>query len=180
MQVLTSQEEAMHLSRSLLERNEQFSMNPITLDDIFYQMVGRTITSEVEEEERGMSKVGSQLLASILVNAIYEMKNYPVILINTVLSPLSFLILIVFVSRGELLGVAIIGGLIMTMFQAGTIPAVRPLPSQERLQAPGYGGGIPHQGGRVRRGHSHLRADLLISGHHHPVDSCSASTCTPP
>jgi ABC-2 type transport system permease protein len=67
-----------------------------------------------------MSKVGSQLLASILVNAIYEMKNYPIILINTVISPLSFLILIVFVSRGELLGVAIIGGLIMTMFQAGT------------------------------------------------------------
>lgn len=67
-----------------------------------------------------MSRVSSQLLASILVNAIYEMKNYPVILINTVLSPLSFLILIFFVSGGELLGVAILGGLIMTMFQAGT------------------------------------------------------------
>jgi ABC-2 type transport system permease protein len=66
-----------------------------------------------------MSKLGNQLVASILVNAIYEMKNYPVILINTVISPLSFLILIVFVSRGELLGVAILGGLIMTMFQAG-------------------------------------------------------------
>ena len=66
-----------------------------------------------------MSKLGSQLMASILVNAIYEMKNYPVILVNTVISPLSFLILIVFVSRGELLGVAILGGLIMTMFQAG-------------------------------------------------------------
>ena len=67
-----------------------------------------------------MSRVGNQLLASILVNAIYEMKNYPVILINTVLSPLSFLILIFFVSGGTLLGVAILGGLIMTMFQAGT------------------------------------------------------------
>jgi ABC-2 type transport system permease protein len=67
-----------------------------------------------------MSRLSSQLLASILVNAIYEMKNYPVILINTVLSPLSFLILIFFVSGGELLGVAILGGLIMTMFQAGT------------------------------------------------------------
>ncbi len=36
-----------------------------------------------------MSKLSSQLLASILVNAIYEMKNYPVILINTLISPLS-------------------------------------------------------------------------------------------
>ncbi len=67
-----------------------------------------------------MSRLSSQLLASIMVNAIYEMKSYPVILINTVLSPLSFLILIFFVSGGALLGVAILGGLIMTMFQAGT------------------------------------------------------------
>jgi ABC-2 type transport system permease protein len=66
-----------------------------------------------------VSKLTSQLFASILVNAIYEMKNYPVILVNTLISPLSFLILIFFVSRGELLGVAILGGLIMTMFQSG-------------------------------------------------------------
>ena len=66
-----------------------------------------------------MSKLTSQLFASILVNAIYEMKNYPVILVNTLISPLSFLVLIFFVSRGELLGVAILGGLIMTMFQSG-------------------------------------------------------------
>jgi ABC-2 type transport system permease protein len=67
-----------------------------------------------------MSRFSSQLLAAVLVNAVYEMKAYPVILVNTVLSPLSFLVLIVFVSGGALLGVAIIGGLIMTMFQAGT------------------------------------------------------------
>jgi ABC-2 type transport system permease protein len=66
-----------------------------------------------------VSKLTSQLFASILVNAIYEMKNYPVILVNTLISPLSFLVLIFFVSRGELLGVAILGGLIMTMFQSG-------------------------------------------------------------
>lgn len=66
-----------------------------------------------------MSKLASQLLASILVNAIYEMRNYPVILLNTLISPLSFLVLIFFVSRGELLGVAILGGMIMTMFQSG-------------------------------------------------------------
>ena len=66
-----------------------------------------------------MSRLASQLLASILVNAIYEMRNYPVILLNTLISPLSFLVLIFFVSRGELLGVAILGGMIMTMFQSG-------------------------------------------------------------
>jgi ABC-2 type transport system permease protein len=62
----------------------------------------------------------SQLAAAILVNAVYEMKNYPIVLVTTVLSPLSFLVVITFVSQGSLLGVAIIGGLIMSMFQSGT------------------------------------------------------------
>jgi ABC-2 type transport system permease protein len=61
----------------------------------------------------------SQFAASILVNALYEMKNYPVVLVNTVLSPLSFLVLIEFVSRGALLGQAIEGGFIMSMFSSG-------------------------------------------------------------
>jgi ABC-2 type transport system permease protein len=61
----------------------------------------------------------SQILASVLVNSIYAMKNYPVVLFNTVLSPLSFLLVITFVSRGTLIGIAIEGGLIMSMFQAG-------------------------------------------------------------
>jgi ABC-2 type transport system permease protein len=47
------------------------------------------------------------------------MKNYPVVLLNTVLSPLSFLIVITFVSRGQLIGEAIEGGFIMSMFQSG-------------------------------------------------------------
>lgn len=54
-----------------------------------------------------------------MVNSIYEMRNYPVVLVNTVLSPLSFLILIFFVSHGRLLGEAVEGGLIMSMFSAG-------------------------------------------------------------
>jgi len=66
------------------------------------------------------NRVANQLLASILVNSVYEMKNYPVVLVNTVLSPLSFLILIFFVSDGRLLGEAIEGGLIMTMFSSGS------------------------------------------------------------
>ncbi len=62
----------------------------------------------------------SQILAAILVNALYEMRNYPIVLINTVLSPLSFLALIFFVSRGTLIKEAIEGGFIMSMFGAGT------------------------------------------------------------
>ncbi len=58
-------------------------------------------------------------MASILVNAIYEMRNYPVVLLNTVLSPISFLLLIIFVSHGSLIGEAVEGGFIMSMFSSG-------------------------------------------------------------
>ena len=61
----------------------------------------------------------SQILAGVLVNAIYEMKNYPIVLISTVISPLSLLLVITFVSRGDLLGTAIEGGLIMIFFSSG-------------------------------------------------------------
>jgi len=64
-------------------------------------------------------KKSSQLFASILINAIYAMKNFPITLINTILSPLSFLLIIYFASRGTLLPVAIEGGFIMTMVSAG-------------------------------------------------------------
>jgi len=47
------------------------------------------------------------------------MRNFPIVLINTVLSPLSFLLVIVFVSHGLLLGESILGGFIMSMFSAG-------------------------------------------------------------
>ncbi len=63
---------------------------------------------------------GSQLYASILVNAIYAMVNYPIVLISTLLAPFSLLIVITFVSHGTLLPVAISGALIMTMISAGT------------------------------------------------------------
>jgi ABC-2 type transport system permease protein len=79
----------------------------------------KSATSRIISRERKRNRL-SQLLAAILVNAVYEMKNYPVVLINTVLSPLSFLVLIVFVSRGTLIGEAIEGGFIMSMFGAGT------------------------------------------------------------
>jgi ABC-2 type transport system permease protein len=63
--------------------------------------------------------LSSQLFASILVNAVYEMKSYPINLVNTIISPISFLLVIDFVSRGTLIGEAIEGGLIMSMFQSG-------------------------------------------------------------
>lgn len=61
----------------------------------------------------------SQILAAILVNSVYEMRNFPIVLINTMLSPLSFLVVIVFVSHGSLIGEAVEGGFIMSMFSAG-------------------------------------------------------------
>jgi ABC-2 type transport system permease protein len=61
----------------------------------------------------------SQILAGVLVNAIYEMKNYPVVLISSIIAPLSLLFVITFVSNGVLLGAAIEGGLIMVFFSSG-------------------------------------------------------------
>ncbi len=61
----------------------------------------------------------NQLFASILANAIYAMRNFPVMLINTILAPFGFLLIIFFVSHGTLLNVAIMGALIMTMVTNG-------------------------------------------------------------
>jgi ABC-2 type transport system permease protein len=47
------------------------------------------------------------------------MKNYPIVLISTVISPLSLLLVITFVSSGALFGTAIEGGLIMIFFSSG-------------------------------------------------------------
>jgi ABC-2 type transport system permease protein len=64
-------------------------------------------------------RLARQVLASVLVNAIYAMKNYPVVLINTVLAPISFLLVVNFVSKGVLLSQAIEGAFIMSMFSSG-------------------------------------------------------------
>lgn len=63
---------------------------------------------------------GSQINASILVNSLYAMLNYPVILINTLLAPLSLLAVVTFASHGTLLPVAAEGALIMNMVTSGT------------------------------------------------------------
>ncbi|MGC8581283.1 MAG: ABC transporter permease [Thermoplasmata archaeon] len=64
--------------------------------------------------------VSSQLLASVLVNAIYAMINYPVVMINTLLAPLSILAVVTFASHGTLLPIAAEGALIMNMVSNGT------------------------------------------------------------
>ncbi|MCL4391489.1 MAG: ABC transporter permease [Candidatus Parvarchaeota archaeon] len=61
----------------------------------------------------------NQLFASILANAVYAMKNFPVMLINTVLAPFGLLIIIFFVSHGALLNVGILGGFILVMVNNG-------------------------------------------------------------
>jgi len=66
-----------------------------------------------------MKSSGWQVIAGILVNSIYAMKNYPVMMVNTVLSPLSILTVITLVIRGQLIGEAIEEGFIMSIFQAG-------------------------------------------------------------
>ena len=53
------------------------------------------------------------------MNAVYEMINYPIVLLSAVIAPFSILIVITFISHGSLFGTAIEGGLIMTFFSSG-------------------------------------------------------------
>lgn len=61
----------------------------------------------------------SKLIASILVNAVYPMKTYPISLINTLLAPLSLIFVVTIISGGNLIGIAIEGGFIATMISNG-------------------------------------------------------------
>ena len=61
----------------------------------------------------------SQILASVLINAVYAMQNYPIMLVNTLLAPFSILVIIVLISHGGLINVGIEGALIMTTITAG-------------------------------------------------------------
>jgi ABC-2 type transport system permease protein len=63
--------------------------------------------------------VFSQVYASVLLNAIYAMLNYPITLVNTLMAPLSILIIIALVSHGALLDVSIEGALIASMVASG-------------------------------------------------------------
>jgi ABC-2 type transport system ATP-binding protein len=50
VQILTTRDEALGLSKSLIEAKAQFSVNPVTLDDIFTYMVG-VMDADVREEK---------------------------------------------------------------------------------------------------------------------------------
>jgi len=51
-QIITTWDEAMHLSDRFIAHNARFSVNPVTLDDIFYHVAGRGIDAESGTEER--------------------------------------------------------------------------------------------------------------------------------
>jgi len=61
----------------------------------------------------------SQVYASILIDAVYQMKNYPITLVSNVIAPFSVLILIILVSHGQLLSISIEGALITSMISGG-------------------------------------------------------------
>lgn len=61
----------------------------------------------------------SQVYASILIDAVYQMKNYPITLISNVIAPFSVLVLILLVSHGNLLSISIEGALITSMISGG-------------------------------------------------------------
>jgi len=61
----------------------------------------------------------SQVYASILIDAIYQMKNYPITLVSNVIAPFSVLVLILLVSHGNLLSISIEGALITSMISGG-------------------------------------------------------------
>ena len=48
--IMTTQDEALRLSQILIGRKAQFSLNPIKLDDIFYDVVGGKVLSEDETD----------------------------------------------------------------------------------------------------------------------------------
>ena len=53
LQIMTTEAEALGISKLLIEQKAQFSVNPVTLDDIFYYTVARTgkVPVELEEEK---------------------------------------------------------------------------------------------------------------------------------
>jgi ABC-2 type transport system permease protein len=61
----------------------------------------------------------SQIYASVLIDAVYQMKNYPITLVSNVIAPFSVLVLILLVSHGELLSISIEGALITSMISGG-------------------------------------------------------------
>ena len=54
----------------------------------------------------------SQVWASVLLSAVYWMRNYPISIVASFISPIAIILIIAFVSKGALIGVAVEGALI--------------------------------------------------------------------
>ncbi len=61
----------------------------------------------------------NQVYASVLIDAVYQMKNYPITLVSNVIAPFSVLILIILVSHGQLLSISIEGALLTALISSG-------------------------------------------------------------
>jgi ABC-2 type transport system permease protein len=61
----------------------------------------------------------NQVYASVLIDAVYQMRNYPITLVSNIIAPFSVLVLIVLVSHAGLLSVSIEGALITSMISGG-------------------------------------------------------------
>ena len=61
----------------------------------------------------------SQLYSSVLVNSIYPMKNHPIILLNTILGTFGVMAVVIFISHGALLDVALVGAFMMSIIFSG-------------------------------------------------------------
>jgi len=63
----------------------------------------------------------SQVIASVLLTAIYWMRNYPISIVASFLQPIAIIAIITFVSKGALVGVAVEGALITTFVMNGIL-----------------------------------------------------------
>lgn len=63
----------------------------------------------------------SQVIASVLLTAIYWMRNYPISIVASFLQPIAIIAIITFVSKGALVGVAVEGALIATFVMNGIL-----------------------------------------------------------
>ena len=105
-QIVTTEQEADMLAKSILHkgRHKIFDEIPYPLKTDHYH------GQEADRHRRGAgggwlvmgANKLSQLYASVLINAVYSMKNYPITLVNTFMAPLSILVIITLISHGAL------------------------------------------------------------------------------
>ncbi len=147
----TGEDEAYRLSGELLKSWREDLGQPHSLDDVFFHLVG-------EEGSELMLRPAwvRQIAASVLVNAIYAMKNYPVVLVNTVLAPARLPGHGELRQQGRAARSGDRGGVHHEHVLERDGPPERPFPPQERLQAPGHGRQLPGLARRLRLRDGHV------------------------